>query len=254
MQTEGRASLNDASEGGGDRRRLTVLFALVALFVLTADVVTKIIAMAELADRDPVELFGGLLTLRLVRNSGAAFGLAEGYTVVLSLVAAAVVVVVVRLSRTLGSTTWAVAFGLLLGGALGNLSDRVFRDPGFLRGHVVDFLELPNWPVFNLADTSLVIASALIVLMALRGRRWDGTTDRADQRSVAPASAEGDDQPAERTDEPESSEREVGRGAEPVAEPGAGRAAEPAAGGAERSPEPSQVRASQDDQSAGAAE
>ncbi|MEQ7007368.1 signal peptidase II [Actinopolymorpha sp. B17G11] len=180
MQTEGRASLNDATEVDDQlRRRRIVLFASVASVVLVADVLTKIAATAYLSDRDPVSLWGGLLTLRLVRNPGAAFGLAEGYTVVLSLVALGVAAVVIRLSRTLASTAWAVAFGLLLGGALGNLSDRVFREPGFLRGHVVDFLALPHWPVFNLADSSICAAAALIILMALRGRRWDGTIERA---------------------------------------------------------------------------
>jgi signal peptidase II len=126
--------------------------------------------------------------LRLVRNPGAAFGLAEGYTVVLSIIALGVAAVVIRLSRRLASTPWAVAFGLLLGGALGNLSDRVFREPGFLRGHVVDFLALPHWPVFNIADSSICVAAALIILMALRGRRWDGTIERAsggDERTGA---------------------------------------------------------------------
>jgi signal peptidase II len=180
MQTEGRASLNDATEVDDQlRRRRIVLFALVASVVLAADVLTKIVAMAYLSDRGPIPLLGGLLTLQLVRNPGAAFGLAEGYTVVLSIVALGVAAVVIRLSRTLASTPWAVAFGLLLGGALGNLSDRIFREPGFLRGHVVDFLQLPHWPVFNLADSAICAAAALIIVMSLRGRRWDGTVERA---------------------------------------------------------------------------
>jgi signal peptidase II len=180
MQTEGRASLNDATEVDDQlRRRRIVLFALVATVVLVADALTKIAAVAYLSDGAPVPLLGGLLTLRLVRNPGAAFGLAEGYTVVLSIIALGVAAVAIRLSRRLASTPWAVAFGLLLGGALGNLSDRVFREPGFLRGHVVDFLALPHWPVFNIADSSICVAAALIILMALRGRRWDGTIERA---------------------------------------------------------------------------
>ena len=180
MQTEGRASLNGADEvEGSGRRRRIVLFAVVALVVFAADVASKIAAMAHLSDREPIPLLGGFLTLHLVRNPGAAFGLAEGYTVALSLVALGVVVVVLRLSRRLGSTPWAIAFGLLLGGALGNLADRIFREPGPLRGHVVDFLELPNWPVFNLADSSICLAAGLIIVMALRGRSWDGTVDSA---------------------------------------------------------------------------
>ncbi len=110
----------------------------------------------ELSDREPVTLLGGLLTLRLVRNPGAAFGFAEGLTIAFTVVAVAVVVVILRLSRRLRSTPWAVALGLVLGGAVGNLVDRIFRAPGPGRGHVVDFLELPHWPVFNLADSAIV--------------------------------------------------------------------------------------------------
>jgi signal peptidase II len=184
MQTEGRASLNDANDGppeGADnqgRRRQIILFAAVALTVLTLDVTSKIAAVAFLSDREPIPLLGGLLTLRLIRNPGAAFGLAEGYTVILSLIALTVIVVVIRLSRKLASTPWAVAFGLLLGGVLGNFSDRVFRDPGVFRGHVVDFLQLPHWPVFNVADSAIDVAAVTIVVLALLGRRWDGTVDR----------------------------------------------------------------------------
>jgi signal peptidase II len=189
MQAEGGASLNDANHAS--RRRCLALVAVVTGLVLAADVVTKLVAMAQLSDRPPVSLLGGLLTLRLVRNSGAAFGLAREYTIILSLLAVGVVVVVLRLSKSLRSIPWAVAFGLLLGGALGNLSDRVFREPGFLRGHVVDFIALPYWPVFNLADTAVCVAAGLIMVMALRGRRWDGTTDadpaRPDDDPSSPA-------------------------------------------------------------------
>lgn len=196
MQAEGGASLNDANHADPPNRppnrgRCLALVAVVTGLVLAADVVTKIVAMAQLADRPPVSLLGGLLTLRLVRNSGAAFGLAQEYTIVLSLLALGVVAVVLRLSKNLRSIPWAVAFGLLLGGALGNLADRVFRDPGFLRGHVVDFIALPYWPVFNLADTAVCFAAGLIMLMALRGRRWDGTIDgdpaRPDDGASPPA-------------------------------------------------------------------
>jgi signal peptidase II len=195
MQAEGGASLNDANHAGrASRRRCLVLAAVVTGLVLAADVVTKLVAMAQLSDRPPVPLLGGLLTLRLVRNSGAAFGLARGYTIILSLLAVGVVVVVLRLSKSLRSIPWAVAFGLLLGGALGNLSDRVFREPGFLRGHVVDFIALPYWPVFNLADTAVCVAAGLIMVMALRGRRWDGTTDADPARPDTPSSPAGEKQ------------------------------------------------------------
>jgi signal peptidase II len=147
----------------------------VSLTVLAADIVSKYLAVRELGDRNPVELLGGLLTLRLVRNAGAAFGVAQGLTILFTMVAVGVVVVILRLSRRLRSTAWAVALGLVLGGAVGNLVDRMFRAPGPGRGHVVDFLELPHWPVFNLADSAIVTAAVLMVLLSARGSSYDGT-------------------------------------------------------------------------------
>lgn len=204
MQAEGGASLNDANHADRAlRRRCLVLVAVITSLVLALDVVTKLVAMAQLAGRPPISLLGGLLTLRLVRNSGAAFGLAQEYTIILSLLAIGVVAVVLRLSKRLRSVPWAVAFGLLLGGALGNLSDRVFREPGFLRGHVVDFIALPYWPVFNLADTAVCVAAGLIMVMALRGRRWDGTTDtdpaRPDEGAPPPEGEQRTTEPPERS-------------------------------------------------------
>jgi signal peptidase II len=156
------------------------LLAMIAVAVLAADIVTKVLAVAQLEDRAPVEILGGLVYLQLVRNPGAAFSLATGYTWVLTIVAIAVVVVIVRVARRLRSTGWAVALGLVLGGALGNLTDRLFRAPGPLQGHVVDVVSLfaPDgrvWPVFNLADSSIVSGGLLLVLLALLGRELDGT-------------------------------------------------------------------------------
>ncbi len=149
-------------------RRTGVLLA-VAACAWAVDQLTKALAVGSLAGREPIELLGGVLTLRLVRNPGAAFGLAGGMTLLFTAVAAGVVIAVLRTARRLASTAWALALGLLLGGALGNLSDRVFRAPALLRGHVVDFLELPHWPVFNVADTCIVVAAALMVLLSVRG-------------------------------------------------------------------------------------
>ena len=163
--------------------------------VLVADLVTKIIGVAELEGREPVRILGGLVYLQLVRNPGAAFSLATGYTWVLSLIAVGVVVVIIRVARRLRSTGWAVALGLILGGALGNLVDRIFRAPGPLQGHVVDTVSLfaPDgrvWPVFNLADACIVSGGALLVLLALLGRELDGSRsgdpgadERADERA-----------------------------------------------------------------------
>jgi signal peptidase II len=156
-----------------------MLLALIAVLVLAADIITKTVAVAQLEDRAPLELLGGLVYLQLVRNPGAAFSLATGYTWVLTIVAIAVVVVIVRVARRLRSTGWAIALGLVLGGALGNLTDRIFRAPGPLQGHVVDIVSLlaPDgrvWPVFNMADSSIVTGGVLLVLLALLGRELDG--------------------------------------------------------------------------------
>ena len=156
------------------------LLSVIAAAVLVLDILTKVVAVAQLEDRAPVEILGGLVYLQLVRNPGAAFSLATGYTWLLTIVAIAVVVVIVRVARRLRSTGWAVALGLVLGGALGNLTDRLFRSPGPLQGHVVDVVSLfaPDgrvWPVFNLADSSIVSGGVLLVVLALLGRELDGT-------------------------------------------------------------------------------
>jgi signal peptidase II len=156
------------------------LLALIAVVVLIGDIVTKVVGVAQLEGREPIRVLGGLVYLQLVRNPGAAFSLATGYTWVLTLIAAVVVVVIIRVARRLRSTGWAVALGLILGGALGNLVDRVFRAPGPLQGHVVDTVSLfaPDgrvWPVFNVADACIVSGGTLLVLLALFGRELDGT-------------------------------------------------------------------------------
>jgi signal peptidase II len=156
------------------------LLGLIAAVVLAADVATKVVGVAQLEGRAPVPVLGGLVWLQLVRNPGAAFSLATGYTWLLSLIALAVVVVIVRVARRLRSTGWAVALGLVLGGATGNLVDRIFRAPGPLQGHVVDLVSLfaPDgraWPVFNLADSAIVTGGVLIVVLASMGRELDGT-------------------------------------------------------------------------------
>jgi signal peptidase II len=166
------------------------LLALIAVLVLAVDIVTKVLAVAELEDRAPVQLLGGLVYLQLVRNPGAAFSLATGYTWVLTIVAIAVVVVILRVARRLRSTGWAVALGLVLGGALGNLTDRIFRAPGPLQGHVVDIVSLftPDgraWPVFNTADSSIVSGGVLLVLLALLGRELDGRRTSGESKDRA---------------------------------------------------------------------
>ena len=155
----------------------------VAAGIFGADLVTKTIVVATLSDRAPVRLLGGLLTLRVLRNSGAAFSIGTSMTAVFTLIAVVVIVSILRTARRLRSLAWAVTLGLLLGGATGNLGDRLFRSPGPLRGHVVDWIELPHWPVFNVADSAIVCGGILAVLIAARGIRLDGARDRARESS-----------------------------------------------------------------------
>ena len=157
------------------RRRVVSLFAVAAL-VLAADVATKIAVVAHLSNREPLRLLGGALLLRETRNSGAAFSLAQGATVVFTFVAVGVVVAILRTASRLRSLPWAISLGLLLGGASGNLADRMLRAPGPLRGHVVDWIDFRVWPVFNLADSAIVVGGLLAVLLSVRGRALDGTS------------------------------------------------------------------------------
>jgi signal peptidase II len=130
-------------------------------------------------------VLGDLLQLTLVRNPGAAFSTGTSYTIVLSLVAVAATVVVLVIARRLRNPLWAFGLGCLLGGVLGNLTDRVFREPSVLRGHVVDFIALPHWPVFNVADMSINVAAAVIVIQALRGVPHSGGGAEGDDTGVS---------------------------------------------------------------------
>ncbi|WP_308194852.1 MULTISPECIES: signal peptidase II [unclassified Frankia] len=176
------AVAGDAARAATRSARAVATLVGAGLVVVTTDAITKIVAVAHMSDRAPIDLIPGVLDLRLTRNPGAAFSLAGGATVLFSLVAVAVVVVIVRTARTLKSTPWAVVLGLLLGGALGNLSDRVFRAPAPLRGHVVDWIHLHHWPVFNIADSAIVIGGILAVILGARGVGVDGqrTTEARD--------------------------------------------------------------------------
>jgi signal peptidase II len=145
--------------------------------VYVADVVSKVVVVAILPPPHKVRLLGGLLTLRELRNSGAAFSIGPSMTIVFTLIAAGVIFFILRTSRRLRSLPWAVTLGLLLGGATGNLTDRLLRWPGLFRGDVVDWIQLPHWPVFNVADSAIVCGGVLAVLLAARGFRLDGTRD-----------------------------------------------------------------------------
>lgn len=187
MQAARGASLNDLGDQGDGRvddpsgppdravaRRARWLFVGLALTAYAVDVVTKLVAVDRLQGRSDVEVVGELLQLRLIRNPGAAFGTGTEFTVLISCVAIVATVVVLVLSRRLGSLVWGAALGLLLAGIAGNLTDRLLRAPGPMRGHVIDFFMLPNWPVFNVADICINVAAGLIILQAFRGIRLNG--------------------------------------------------------------------------------
>lgn len=154
------------------RKRLRLLLSIAAV-VLALDIVTKVLAVRLLVPGQPVSIIGDTVTWTLVRNSGAAFSMATGYTWVLTLIATGVVIGIIWMGRRLVSPWWALGLGMILGGALGNLVDRFFRSPGPLRGHVVDFLSVGWWPVFNVADPAVVGGAILLVVLSLFGFDFD---------------------------------------------------------------------------------
>jgi signal peptidase II len=141
---------------------------LVAALTWGLDLATKIWAVINLSARNPVKLLGSFFQLTLVRNPGAAFSFATGATIVFTCIAVAAVIAILYYSSKISSLGWATTLGLLLGGVLGNLTDRLFRSPGFLKGEVIDWLEFTHWPVFNLADSAIVVAAFLAIVLSIR--------------------------------------------------------------------------------------
>lgn len=168
------------------------MLAGVAAFVLAADAISKAIVVAHLRPYQPVHLLGNVFELWLTRNPGAAFSVGTGETVVFTVIAFGVIVYIARTARRLYSLGWAIALGLLLGGAAGNLGDRIFRAPGLFRGDVVDWIGVvPRYyPIFNLADSAIVCGGILMVILAMRGYHMDGT------RTIGDSAAGGDGAPA----------------------------------------------------------
>ncbi|MEY4062104.1 MAG: hypothetical protein RL602_735 [Actinomycetota bacterium] len=159
MQAEGRTALKV--------RRWRTLFG-VAWAVWIIDLATKIWAVENLSYRSNIKIIGEFFQLTYVRNPGAAFSFASGATVFLSLFSLLVMIAILHYSVKITSRGWAVVLGLVLGGILGNMVDRIFREPGVLRGHVIDWLQLPNWPVFNIADMSIVAAALISMVLTAR--------------------------------------------------------------------------------------
>lgn len=166
---------SDGSTPGRRFSKVTAAVLGVALVVIGLDLLTKTIAVATLDPQRPVEIIGDVVTLRLVRNSGAAFSLASGYTWVLTIIALVVVAVIIRYSSRLKSWGWAIGLALVLGGAIGNLIDRIFRAPAPLQGHVVDFVSVGWFPVFNVADSAVVCGAILLVALSALGFDYDGS-------------------------------------------------------------------------------
>lgn len=193
LQAEGGAPIGSAPPAATPRRRLFAVLVVLAAVIYAADLVTKTVALRTLEGQAPHVVIPDVLQFRLIFNSGAAFSIGTGMTFVFTLIAAGVVVAIVRTARKLGSRGWAFTLGLLLGGALGNLTDRLLRYPsGFgrpkqLQGHVVDFIEvLPGhfpvidyFPVFNIADSAIVCGGILAVILAWRNVQIDGSKEVA---------------------------------------------------------------------------
>ena len=140
----------------------------VAWFVWVLDLATKLWAVSTLSDRSNIKVLGDFFQLTLVRNPGAAFSIAEGATILLTLFGFLVLAIIFYYSVKITSKGWSVVLGLAMGGILGNLVDRIFREPGVLRGHVIDWLQVPNFPVFNIADSAIVLAAGISMLLSLR--------------------------------------------------------------------------------------
>ncbi len=166
MQAEGRAALT-LRPLPYSKKTWQRLY-LFAFAVWGLDLATKIWVVSQLSNGTPVKLIGTFLQLNFTRNSGAAFSLATGSTLFLTLFAITVLVVISYYALKIDSKAWATTLGLLMGGILGNLTDRFFRQPGFLRGQVIDWIQLQHWPIFNIADSAIVIAAGISILLSIR--------------------------------------------------------------------------------------
>ena len=143
-------------------------FYFLAVLIWLLDFTTKVWAQNNLANRENVKVLGDFLQLTYIRNPGAAFSLASGATFLFTAFALCALIAVGYYAPRLTSQGWRVVFGLVAGGIFGNLTDRLFREPGFLRGHVIDWIQLPHWPVFNVADSSIVVAASLSIILTLK--------------------------------------------------------------------------------------
>lgn len=156
-----------------------LVLAGAAVVAYGLDQLSKYLVVSNLTEGETVQVLGQVLEFQFVRNPGAAFSLASGMTWIFTILAAGVITFIIWFARRIKSVAWAMVFGLLLGGVLGNLTDRLFREPSFGLGHVVDFISTP-WmlpAIYNIADISIVSSMALFMILTIRGIGLDGSRE-----------------------------------------------------------------------------
>lgn len=159
---------NDVADTGRSRNRARTFWVVCAVVaIVAADQLTKALVVSNLTEGEPRNIIGSTVTFDLARNSGSAFSRFRGYTPILAVLAIVITFLIARAVRQATDRWTMVGLVLVLGGALGNLADRLFRSPGFLRGHVVDFVSVGWWPVFNLADSCITIGAIILVVRTL---------------------------------------------------------------------------------------
>ncbi|HST85605.1 MAG TPA: signal peptidase II [Kineosporiaceae bacterium] len=169
---------NQPVAGGGIRKLRLIVFGLAGL-ILVADQTTKLWAVSELAGGRSISVIGDLLQFRLLYNPGAAFSIGEGFTWVFTGVAALIVVAVAIVGWRVRSLGWSIGLGLVLGGAATHLLDRLFREPAFARGQVVDFIDYAGFFVGNVADIAIVLGAIMLAVLNLRGIAVNGAQNRS---------------------------------------------------------------------------
>lgn len=186
MATEPTAAARTA----GVSVRAILALVTVALAVFACDQITKYFVVENLPLGEPVPVLGNVLDFVFVKNPGAAFSFASGATWIFSIAASVVTVFIIFFARRIRSLTWAILFGMLLGGTLGNLADRLLREPSFGLGHVIDFIRVAGFPaVFNIADSFIVASMGLFIILTIRGVGLDGERE---QKPAASAPATSD--------------------------------------------------------------
>ena len=156
------------------------LYILVALTLIAVDQFTKNYFIANLEQGTSYPVIGDILSWRLVYNDSAGFGIGFGYTWILAVISAAAALATIWYARRLESISWSIITGIFLGGVVGNLIDRLIREPSFGNGHVVDFIQIPfDFPIFNLADIFIVSMAILSVIRVMRGENLGGIEPKA---------------------------------------------------------------------------